>query len=94
MMSRARCLHKRLILLLALLSFLLLLFFAHILPYRYALPALPFVAVFVRAFFITKMVKLHERLCPSPFPFPRSGGGLGEMAKSNFYIIKLLIFLL
>ena len=37
---------KTFILLVALLSFLLLLFFAHILPYRYALPALPFVAVF------------------------------------------------
>lgn len=37
---------KTFILLISLLGFLLPLFFAHVLPYRYALPALPFVAVF------------------------------------------------
>ncbi len=47
MMSRRQeiCL-KIFVVLLALFSFLLILFFAQVLPYRYALPALPFMAVF------------------------------------------------
>ena len=91
---------KRLILLLALLSFLLLLFFAHILPYRYALPALPFVAVFaskgVLHFYQKWSNSMSKLSAPSPFPFPPKRGrgwGAGKWRKAIFYIIKLLIFL-
>jgi len=92
---------KEFILLVTLLSFLLLLFFARVLPYRYALPALPFVAVFaskgVLQFYqrwSNSMIKLSA---PSPFPSPPKRGrgwGEGEWRKAIFYIIKLWIFLI